>query len=131
MYSSIKEGDNCEPYIRQCHNRHLRRILAQFRTGSHWLHIETGQHQKSDKNERTCPCCAHKCVDPGLPKQQLDSFDSNEEVADFVEDEHHEYTYALKQFTYLFNGSVVSIGHFFNQPDCNRVAKFLTHMNLA
>ncbi len=75
-YSSIKEGYNCEPYIRQCHNRHLRRILAQFRTGSHWLHIETGRHKKLDKNDRTCPICAHKCVNPGLPEQQFDSFDS-------------------------------------------------------
>ncbi len=26
------------------------------------------------------------------------------------------------------DSSVVSVGHFLNQPDCNRVAKFLTHV---
>ncbi len=88
-HNSIKQGYNCEPYIRQCHNRHLRRILAQFRTGSHWPYIETGWHKKIDKNERTCSICAHKCVNPGLPEQQFGSFNSDEEVADPVEDEHH------------------------------------------
>ncbi len=78
-YNSTKEGYNGEPYIRQCHDRHLRPILAQFRTGSHWLHIETGRHKKLDKNDRTCPICAHKYVNPGLPKH-LDGFDSDEEV---------------------------------------------------
>ncbi len=50
-----------------------------------------------------------------------------------------EYTYARKQFSDVFNSSivlVVSKGHFLNQPGCNRVAKFPTqvrmmHMNLA
>ncbi len=51
-----------------------------------------------------------------------------------VEDEHHvifdcpEYTYVRKQFPDLFSSSVYSIGHFLNQPDCNRVAKFLTQV---
>ncbi len=84
----------------------------------------------------------HKCVNPGLPEQQFDSFDSDEAVADPVEDEHRvifdcpEYTYVRRQFPDLFNSPVLSIGHFLNQPDCNRVAKFLTQvktmrMNLA
>ncbi len=91
-------------------------------------------HKKLDKNDRTCPICAHKCVNPGLPDQHFDSFDSDEEVADPVEDEHHvifdcpEYTYVRKQFPDLFSSSVYSIGHFLNQPDCNRVAKFLTQV---
>ncbi|KAK9866466.1 hypothetical protein WJX84_009872 [Apatococcus fuscideae] len=41
-----KVGYGCEPYIQQSNNRHLRRIVAQFRTGSHWLNIETGRHKK-------------------------------------------------------------------------------------
>ncbi len=108
--------------------------FAQFLTGSHWLHNETGLHKKLDKNERTCPTFAHKCVNPGLPEQQFDCFDYDEEVADPVEDEHlvifdcPEYTYARKQFTDLFNSSIVSIDLFLNQPDCNRVAKFLTQV---
>ena len=54
-YRSIKIGYACEPYIQQTSNRHLRRILAQFRTGSHWLNIETGRHRKQDRKSRTCP----------------------------------------------------------------------------
>ncbi len=63
-------------------------MLAQFCTRSRWLHIETGQHKKLDKNNRTCPICAHKCVHPGLPKQQF-GLDFDKEVPDLVEDEHH------------------------------------------
>ncbi len=85
---------------------------------------------------------AHKCVTPGLPEQQFDSIDSDEEVADPVEDEHHVifdcfvYTYARKQFADLSNISLVLKGHFHNQPDCNRVAEFFSQvktkrMNLA
>ena len=69
--SSIKEGYNCETYIRQCHNRHLRRILAHSHTGPHWLPIETGRRKKLDKNDRTCPICVDKCVNPDLPEQHL------------------------------------------------------------
>ncbi len=67
-------------------------------------------------------------------KQQYDSFDSDEEVADPLKDEQHvifdcpEYTYAIKQFSDLFNSSVVMVGHFLNQPDCNCVAKLLTQV---
>ena len=57
MYRSINIGYACEPYIQQTSNRHLRRILAQFRTGPHWLNIETGCHRKQDRKDRTCPMC--------------------------------------------------------------------------
>ena len=55
MCRSIKIGYACEPYIQQTSNRHLRRILAQFRTGSHWLNMETGRHRKQDRKDETCP----------------------------------------------------------------------------
>ncbi len=64
-------------------------------------------------------------------RHQLDSFDFDE-AAGPVEDEQHvifeypEYTYARKQFPDIFNSSVVSIGQFLNQPDCNRVVRFFT-----
>ena len=45
-YSHIKIGYASEPYIQQTNNRHLRKIIAQFRTGSQWLHIDTGRHKK-------------------------------------------------------------------------------------
>ena len=36
-YSHIKKGYASEPHIQQSNNRHLWKIIAQFRTGSHWL----------------------------------------------------------------------------------------------
>ena len=42
----IKLGYACEPYIQQANNCHLRRRrIAQFRTGSHWLDIESGRQK--------------------------------------------------------------------------------------
>ena len=142
VYCGIKEGYRCEPYIQQCNNRHLRRIMAQFRTGSHWLHIETGRHSKTDRSDRTCPMCIHRVTNPGLPAAQFDSFDSEEESVDPVEDEFHMifvcsgYKSARALFPDLFGTSVSTVGQFLNQLDCNRVAKFLTwarmmRMNLA
>ena len=57
IYKDIKVGYGCEPYIQNCSNRHLRRIVAQFRTGSHWLNIETGRHQGTTRGNRTCLLC--------------------------------------------------------------------------
>ena len=141
-YRLIKEGYTCEPYISQSHNKHLRRILAQFRTGSHWLSIETGRHKDIPALDRSCPACSYKCVNPGLPADQFDSFDSDEESTDPVEDEHHvifdcpSYTYARQLFPDIFGSNIVTVSQFLNQPDCNRVARFLTwvrhmRMNMA
>ena len=63
-YHQIKLGYACEPYIQQANNSHLRNIIAQFRTGSQWLHMETGRHKKLEKEARTCPMCAFKLIDP-------------------------------------------------------------------
>lgn len=144
MYKDIKADYVCEPYIQQCHNRHLRRIVAQFRTGSHWLHIETGRHKNTAKEERSCPLCAKRRVinDQNIPAEQFDSFDSDEEAADPIEDEHHvvlmcpSYAYVRTLFPDLFGPEISSVGDFVNQSNCNRVAKFLTwvrhvRMNIA
>ena len=142
VYNGIKHGYQCEPYIQQCNNRHLRRILAQFRTGSHWLHVETGRKNKTDRKDRTCPMCAHRVTNPGLPPEQFDSFDSDEESSDPIEDEHHMifvcsgYNSTRALFPDLFGTDVSTVGQFLCQPNCNRVAKFLTwarmmRMNLA
>lgn len=53
VYRGIKKGYQCEPYIQTSRNRHLRSITAQFCTGSHWLHVETGQGiQKHESSSR-------------------------------------------------------------------------------
>ena len=44
-FRDVKVGYGCERYIQQSNNMYLRRIVAQFRTGSHWLNIETGPHK--------------------------------------------------------------------------------------
>ena len=60
------------------------------------------------------------------------SFDSDEESIDPVEDEHHvifdcpSYTYARQLFPDIFGSNIVTVSQFLNQPDCNRVARFLT-----
>ena len=88
-YHQIKLGYACEPHIQQAYNRHLRKIIAQFRTGSHWLHIETGRHKKLAKQDRTCPTCFYKLTNPGIAPESWDAFDSNDESSGHIEDEHH------------------------------------------
>ena len=82
-------GYHFEPYIHDCSNKHLRRMLAQIRTGSHWLNVETGRHQGIALESRTCPMCNRHVVNPGIPPAQFDSFDSDEDASDPIEDEHH------------------------------------------
>ena len=128
MYRSIKIGYACEPYIQQTSNRHLRRILAQFRTGLHWLNIATGRHRKQDRKDRTCPMCTHRIINPGLPPEEFDAFDSDEECSDPIEDEHHAifdcsaYADAREQYRDLFQIHFTTVGDFLNQPQCNRLA---------
>ena len=132
VYRDIKVGYSCEPYIQHCSNKHLRRIIAQFRTGSHWLNIETGRHQGIARQDRTCQMCNYRVLNPGLPAAQFDSFDSDEDADDPIEDEHHVifacsgYVYARQLFQDLFSGSTSTVGQFLSQPNPNRVAKFLT-----
>ena len=87
-YRDVKVGYGCEPYIQQSNNRHLRRIVAQFRTGSHWLNIETGGHKKVDRSGRICPMCVGRITNPDVP-DCFDAFDSDEDAPDPIEDEHH------------------------------------------
>ena len=111
--------------------------LAQFRTGSHWLNIKTGRHKDIPRSDRSCPACSHRCVNPGLPADQIDSFNSDEESMNPVEDEHHvifdcpSYTYARQLFPDIFGNNIVTFSQFLNLPDCDRVAKFLTWIRLS
>ena len=139
VYKDIKVGYGCEPYIQNCSNRHLQRIVAQYCTGSHWLNIETGRHRDTIRKIRICPLCNYRVVNPGLDAAQFDSFDSDDGAADPIEDEHHAicacsgYGYARQLFQDLFSESISSVDQFLSQPNCNCVAKFLTwirHMRL-
>ena len=135
-YLQIKLGYACEPYIQQANNSHLRKIIAQFRTGFHWLHIETGRHAKLAKQDRTCPMCFFKLTNPGIAFECWDAFDSDDESSAHTEDEHHVifdcsgYTYARELFQDLFQSHITSISQFLNQPQCNRLAKFLTWIRM-
>ena len=90
VYRGIKEGYQCEPYIQpSLRNRHFRSIMARFRTGSHWLHVETGRHTSTDRSDRTCPKCQPRIISPGLPAEQFGSFDSDDDSSGPIEDKHH------------------------------------------
>ena len=139
VYKDIRVEYGCEPYIQKCSNRHLRRTLAQFRTGSHWLNIETGRHRGTLRENRNYPLCIYRVVNPGLDAVQFDSFDSDDEAADPIEDEYHAifacsgYVYGRQLLQDLFSESISTVGQFLCQPNCNRVAEFLTwtrHMRL-
>ena len=62
-YFNIKHKFSVEPYISQAKNGHLRRMLATFRTGSHWLRVQTGRFDAVDFSCRTCDCCEHEVED--------------------------------------------------------------------
>ena len=76
--------------------------------------------------------CSFKIIrPPGL--EHLDAFDANDERPDPIEIEHHAifacpgYASARKAFQDLF-ADIATVGQFFAQHDCNRIAKFLTEI---
>ena len=75
--------------------------------GSRWLNIETW-HKNIPRRDRSWPACSHKSVNSGLSVDQFDSFHSDEESSDPVEDEHHvlfdcpSYTYARQLISDTF-----------------------------
>ena len=135
-YIDVKVGYGCKPYIQQSNNRHLRRIVAQFRTGSHWLNIETGRHKKVDRSGRICPMCVGRITNSDVPADCFDAFDSDEDALDPIEDEHHAifegsaYATTRQMFSDPFSSHVSTVIQFLNQPDCNRLAKFLTWIRM-
>ena len=76
--------------------------------------------------------CASKLSKPGLPAELWDASDSGDDSEGPVEDEHHAvfdcpgYMYAREQFQDLFQSHIATVGQFLNQPQCNRLVKFLT-----
>ena len=63
MYFSFKSAFQLEKYIMQAKNQHLRRILASFRVGSHWLKVQTGRYTNTEYSERICDSCGHAVDD--------------------------------------------------------------------
>ena len=41
-----------------------------------------------ERTDRTCPMCSHRIINPGLAPEYSNSFDSDDESSDPVEDEH-------------------------------------------
>ena len=76
--------------------------------------------------------CTSKLSYPGLPAKLWDAFDSDVDSDGLIEDEHHAifdcpgYMYARDQFQDLFQSHITTVSHFPDQPQCNRLAKFLT-----
>ena len=82
--------------------------LAQLRTGSHWLRVETGRWQRLERAQRVCPHCAGAAV----------------------EDEAHmvfdcpQYAGVRQEFVGLFGSGGRSLAHFLAQPPA-QVAAFI------
>ena len=55
-YYSYKQHYRMEPYIYEAKNTHLRKILARFRTGTHWLQVRSGRHRGIAREHRLCHC---------------------------------------------------------------------------
>ena len=61
-YFSFKVNFKMESYISEAKNKHLRRIVGNFRVGFHWLRVQTGRYEKLEYGERICDRC-HRAVD--------------------------------------------------------------------
>ena len=79
--------------------------------------------------------CAFELSNPWLPAELWelwDAFDSDDDSNGPIEDEHHAifdcpgYVYAREQFQDLFQSHITTVSQFLYQPQCNRLAKFLT-----
>jgi hypothetical protein len=56
-YNNIRSGNFLiQPYL-QGRNRLVRKCLARFRTGSHWLEIQRGRFTRTDRENRLCKKC--------------------------------------------------------------------------
>ena len=62
-YYSIKQHHRMEPYIYEAKNAHMRKIVARFRCGLHWLQINVGRHRHIERQERFCLSCKHAIDD--------------------------------------------------------------------
>ena len=74
--------------------------------------LYTHRDRQASRENRTCPLCNYQVVNPGLDAAHFDSFDSDDEAADPIEDEHHAifacsgYVYARQLFQDHFSDSI-------------------------
>lgn len=104
---SSKTQFRAEPYISEAKFVYLRRVLACFMTGSHWLHVQTGQLSSIEYQHRHCPTCSDVI---------------NEQHAVFV---CPDYDHLRSRYADLFS-TPPSIHRFLTQTAVHRVAVFLT-----
>ena len=62
-YSLFKSDIGLEPYLLDIKNFEMRSKITKFRLSNHNLRIETGRHEKIDREERFCPFCPQKVED--------------------------------------------------------------------
>ena len=80
--------------------------------------------------------CTHRIISPGLPPEEFDAFDFAEENSDPIEDEHHAicdgsaYAGTREQCRDVPQSHITTVGDFLNQPQSNRLAKFLTWIRM-
>ena len=115
MYRQIRGNSDgsIREYLDIIQNGQLRRILAQFRTGSHFLQIEVGRwvpDTKVDTSKRVCRCCQQNQIETeSHSKFSCPNFDG-----------------IRQQFSHLFNGTDdYNLGYFFNFNSHLDVARYL------
>ena len=92
--------------------------------------------QASRQIRQNRPMCVGGTTNPDVPADCCDAFDSDEDAPDAIEDEHHAIfecsgaATTRQMFSDLFPSHVSTVSHFLNQPDCNRLAKFLTWIRM-
>ena len=80
--------------------------------------------------------CMGKITNPDVLADCFDAFDSDEDAPDPIEDEHHAifecsaHATPRQIFSDLFPSHVSTVSQFLNQPDCKRLAKFLTWIRM-
>ena len=62
LYSKLKTKIGCEKYLHMA-NVKQRHALTRLRLSSHPLHIETGRHNNTAREERLCPLCKNGIED--------------------------------------------------------------------
>ena len=58
-YFSFKLDFQMENYISEAKNKHLRRLIANFRIGNHWLKVQSGRYDGVEYDQRICESCGH------------------------------------------------------------------------
>ena len=89
---------------------------------------QSSTYKKSWRAKHFVACITN----PDVPADCFDAFDSEEDAPDLIEDEHHAilewsiYATTGQMFSDRFPSHVSTVSQLLNQPDCNRLAKFLT-----